>query len=82
VRFAKFSEVDGDIWTIPAERTKTGVEHRVPLSSEALQVLEIARKDNPYGYVFPSPRGKPMQVAPEANCKRYEVLYAAQGDMA
>jgi integrase len=82
VRFAKFSEIDGDIWTIPAERTKTGVEHRVPLSSEALQVLEIARKDNPYGYVFPSPRGKPMQVAPEANCKRYEVLYAAQGDMA
>ena len=63
VRFAKFSEIDGDIWIIPAERTKTGIEHRVPLSSEALRVLEIARKDNPYGFVFPSPHGKPMSDA-------------------
>jgi len=63
VRFAKYCEFDGDIWTIPAERTKTGVAHRVPLSPEALLVLEIAREDSPSGYVFPSPRGKPMSDA-------------------
>ena len=28
------------IWTVPAERTKTGAEHRVPLSDRAISILE------------------------------------------
>ena len=42
---AKWSEIDlqGAVWTVPAERMKRGVEHRVPLSEPALQLLHEAR---------------------------------------
>ena len=44
-------------WTIPASRMKGGVEHRVPLSDQALDVLERARGlDNGSGAIFPSPQ--------------------------
>lgn len=33
-------EVDGDIWTLPDARSKNADEHTVPLSAEALAVLE------------------------------------------
>ncbi|SLN17247.1 Prophage CP4-57 integrase [Roseovarius albus] len=38
----KWPEVDFDarLWTIPAERMKTAVEHRVPLTDEMLSILE------------------------------------------
>jgi integrase len=38
---AQWSEIDlrAGVWTIPANRMKTGVEHRVPLSEQALAVL-------------------------------------------
>lgn len=59
VRHALWSEVDDDltIWTIPAERMKMGVEHIVPLSRQAADVLRRARQlsieDSPY--IFPGP---------------------------
>ena len=42
---ATWGEVDLDakIWTVPAERMKAGREHRVPLSSAALALLEKLR---------------------------------------
>ncbi|WP_108837963.1 tyrosine-type recombinase/integrase [Tateyamaria sp. Alg231-49] len=42
VRGARWDEIDFDnrIWTIPAARIKTRKEHRVPLSDEAMAVLE------------------------------------------
>lgn len=64
---AQWSEIDliTRVWTIPAERMKGGKEHRVPLSSAALALLEGLRKQ-PGGqgqYVFPSPRGqKPLST--------------------
>ena len=38
---AKWSEIDldGALWTLPAERMKSGLEHRVPLSPPALALL-------------------------------------------
>ena len=58
-RGAKWSEIDLEsaTWTIPAVRMKTGHEHRVPLSTAALAVLEKAAeyKDRS-GLVFPSTR--------------------------
>ncbi len=57
VRFADWSEFDIDnrVWEIPATRTKTGVSHRVPLSSRALEVLAEARSLNHgQGLVLPS----------------------------
>jgi integrase len=37
------TEVSGDIWTIPAERMKARVEHRVPLCKRSLEILELAK---------------------------------------
>ena len=56
-RGATWSEIDMDAreWRVPADRMKTGAEHRVPLSREAMAVLESARAlHSPAGYVFPS----------------------------
>jgi integrase len=36
---ADWSEIDGNVWTIPADRYKTGKEHKVPLSQAALASL-------------------------------------------
>ena len=60
VRGARWEEVDleAKTWTIPPERMKTGVEHRAPLSSGALAVLDKARElGDGSGLVFPSVRG-------------------------
>ena len=64
-RGATWDEVDlrGQVWRIPSHRMKKGVEHRVPLSSQVMDVLEEAstlRDDS--GLVFPSPLrpGTPM----------------------
>ena len=49
-------EIDGDVWTIPAERMKAKAAHRVLLSIRALQVLVEARSlSGGDGVVFPSP---------------------------
>ena len=61
VRGMRWDEVDGDTWTVPAERMKTGREHRVPLSGPTLAVLREARQyADGSGLVFPSARGKVM----------------------
>ena len=57
-RGARWSEISGDVWSIPGERTKTGEPHRVPLSEEAVSVLEDVRGLDTE-LVFPSiQRGK------------------------
>ncbi|WP_314961509.1 site-specific integrase [Bradyrhizobium cosmicum] len=33
------AELDGDVWTIPAERYKTGVDHVIPLSAAARELI-------------------------------------------
>jgi len=62
VRGAEWSEIDlkGAIWTIPADRMKTAREHRVPLSGQALEILDEARKlgDGASLFVFVSERGQ------------------------
>ena len=46
VRGACWDEIDVEaaVWTVPGSRTKTGREHRIPLSRPALEVLEEARE--------------------------------------
>ena len=65
VRMATWAEVDLDAkaWTVPAERTKTGRGHRVPLSGAALDVLAAAREMGVDGFLFPSMRGKAISDA-------------------
>lgn len=62
-RLADWNEFDlgSSTWTIPASRMKNGLEHRVPLSDAAMDVLRRVRAlSDGSGLVFPSQRGKPM----------------------
>ena len=65
VRLATWDEVDlgTKTWKVPAERTKAGRKHRVPLSDGALDVLTAARESGANGLVFPSARGKVLSDA-------------------
>ena len=62
----KWEEVDLDegIWTIPAIRMKMGIEHRVPLSNQAIALLERQGQGtnrDPNSYVFPGHKpGMPL----------------------
>lgn len=57
---ATWSEIDGDTWTVPSDRMKAAAEHRVPLSGEALAVLDAVAKitGRRSGLIFPSSTGR------------------------
>lgn len=59
VRGARWSEVDldGAVWTIPADRMKAGKEHRVPLTETAITLLRALPRMAGTDYVFPSASG-------------------------
>ena len=72
VRLATWGEMDigARVWTIPAARMKAAREHRVPLCSRAVEILEQTRRPRadstrvaPARLVFPSWRGKPIHDA-------------------
>lgn len=67
VRLAQWLDIDFDdkVWNIPADETKTKVDHRVPLSPQAIKFLKTLKQsqhdegiESPY--IFPSPTGKPL----------------------
>lgn len=54
-------EVEGDLWTLPAERTKNSLEHLVPLVPPALAILDaVPRIAGAPGYVFTRTGTAPM----------------------
>lgn len=60
---AKWSEIDftHKLWTVPAERMKAGKTHRVPLSSQAIRLLEAQPRHINNDYIFPGRNlGKPL----------------------
>ncbi len=60
---AEWSEFDleAGIWTIPAPRMKGKREHRVPLSSRALEILRGLSETRSGQYVFPGQKpGRPL----------------------
>ena len=62
----RWGEVEGEAWQIPAARMKTAKPHRVPLSRQALAVLDEARALTGGGAderVFPSQTGKALSTA-------------------
>jgi integrase len=81
VRGAVWNEFDLDAatWTIPAERMKTGVEQRVPLSSQVVNILsEVAGLDAKL--VFPSAKGSLLSdMTLSAVLKRLEVPATVHG---
>jgi integrase len=60
MRFATWSEVESDVWTVPADRMKMRKEHQVPLSPAAVAILNELRGQHPE-VIFPGWRpGRPV----------------------
>ena len=59
-RSARFSEIEGETWTVPADRIKGRVgkvsDFRVPLSPQAMAIVEKAAKHDSV-FLFPGMRG-------------------------
>lgn len=64
VRYMKFEQIEGSVWTIPAENVKgrrgQAKLFEVPLSDEALHVLELARSMVSGEFVFSTSDRKPI----------------------
>ncbi|SFD86523.1 Integrase [Thiohalospira halophila DSM 15071] len=76
VRGARWSEIDlpGRVWTVPADRIKAGKEHRVPLSDDAVALLESLPRFEGSDLVFTTSRGGGLSDATiSAVCKRMGV---------
>ena len=60
LRTIQLDQIEGDVWTIPAEAMKgrkgATTDFRVPLSDEALRVIDLARPHARNGFLFPSSR--------------------------
>lgn len=60
IRNIRLEEIDGGVWTIKGEAMKGRLgktsDFRVPLSDEALRVIDLARPFAREGYLFPSVR--------------------------
>ncbi|NMM45958.1 tyrosine-type recombinase/integrase [Rhodospirillaceae bacterium KN72] len=69
---ARWSEIDftNSCWNIPGERTKTGADHRVPLSGGAVAILRVMEDLKSSDFVFPGARPK----SPLSNMSMLAVL--------
>jgi len=63
-RNATLGEIDFKkaVWTVPGERTKSGREHRVPLTKEGLALLRGLQhlQDDPAALLFPNMHDRPL----------------------
>lgn len=52
---AQWDEIDWstNVWTVPAVRMKAGKEHRIPLSTRAVEILQIMKSVQQNEYIFP-----------------------------
>ena len=60
VRMSTINEISKGLWIIPADRTKNGREHRVPLTDEAESVVRMAVNNSHSEWLFPSVTGKAL----------------------
>lgn len=59
---AEWSEFDLDkgVWTVPAERMKSGRDHRVPLCKRAVEILQEMKGSKSRRWAFVGPRKEPL----------------------
>ncbi|PUB08320.1 tyrosine-type recombinase/integrase [Yoonia sediminilitoris] len=61
LRNLRLEQIDGDVWTIPAEGMKgrkgATADYNVPLSQEAQRIIDFARPHARNGFLFPNTRG-------------------------
>jgi len=81
-------DLEGKWWTIPGERTKNGLSHRVPLSPMAIDLVTQAIKlSGGSKFLFPSPRGdKPIlgsavDMAVRRNREKFKIDHFTPHDL-
>ncbi|MES0022124.1 MULTISPECIES: integrase arm-type DNA-binding domain-containing protein [unclassified Mesorhizobium] len=84
IRYIHEDQIEGDVWTIPAEAMKgrrdATTEFRVPLSAEALAVIEKAQQFERDGYLFANPKkGVISDMAMSQHMKRAKLEYRPHG---
>ena len=82
VRFATWPEIDfgSRTWVVPAERMKSGREHRVPLSPAAIALLESTPLVDDSEVIFQAPRGGVLSdMALVAVCRRMNACCVPHG---
>jgi integrase len=60
VLLGRRSEIEGNVWTIPGNRMKSGRSHQVPLCQRALEILTIAQSLDPDSEYLFSINEKPL----------------------
>ncbi|TLS77915.1 DUF4102 domain-containing protein [Mariprofundus erugo] len=55
----RWDQIEGNVWTIPAENAKNKQTHRVPLSPQAMALLERVKNGSPW--VFPAENGNHLR---------------------
>jgi len=57
-------DLEKRVWTVPQERMKAGIEHRIPLSESAMKILKVLHDGRISDSVFPNlTNGKPLSNA-------------------
>ena len=82
VRFATWPEIDfgSRTWIVPAERMKSGREHRVPLSPAAIALLESTPLVDDSEVIFQAPRGGALSdMSLVAVCRRMDAHCVPHG---
>lgn len=82
VRGTTWDEINlnSKVWTIPEERMKNGVGHRVPLSDSSVLLIKNMPRFEGNNYVFPSPRGGTLSdMSLSAVLKRMNLDYVPHG---
>jgi len=84
IRLAHVSEINGDIWTVPGDKMKgkknQTPDFRVPLSSEAKRIINIAKDRSQNEFIFSNHKGKILSDAAMSSImKRAELKARPQG---
>lgn len=79
VRKATWDEVDmaNALWTLPENRTKIEIEHRVPLSESAMEILPRMNQARSSAFLFPGQKpGRPLSdMTQTAIIRRWKLPY-------
>ncbi len=83
VRGSTWAEIDMEaaVWTVPGERMKGGKEHRVPLSTQAIALLENMPRIEGAELIFPAPRGGKLSDMSLTAITRRMAFKDAAGDV-
>lgn len=85
LRCAEWQEIDFDKkeWRIPAEKMKMGIDHIVPLSRQAIEVLEEQKLVTGHwdGYVFPSARSPRRPMSDNAVLSAFRNMGISKDEM-